>query len=119
MTNIDVTVIADTVKGSFILWATDFIYAELLAIPGMQWIGLPIIGAVVHAVIKKIVTILADAAILEAFFLTTALQKANQAGTYVAAVDAKNRLPPTATQQEYYAAEQAEIAAFRDFVVVA
>lgn len=114
--SIDVTAIAESMKGTFILLAVNLAYAELLTVPGLQWLGLPIISSLFKALLTKILTIVADAAIMEAFFIQTAMKKANQAGVYVDAVKRRDSLPPTATDEEYRHAEIYEMAAFSDFV---
>lgn len=118
MPGLDVTELANAFQSSFVTAGTDFIYAELLLIPGMQWLSLPIISPLVQAAIHFCLNLLVGWAVMEAFFLETALKKANQAETYLNAVGAKNALPPTASDAEYEKAEQSEMAAFRSLVLV-
>ena len=113
---IDITNTVESIKTTFVTAATAYIYGlEVAAVPE---VGLPIISQLDQAAVKGILNALTGWALLEAFFLNTAIRKASQAQDYVEAITAKNALPPTASQEVYAKAEAAEIAAFRNFVLL-
>lgn len=86
--------------------------------PGLEWVALPVISELDKTAIQAILDLISKSVIMEAFFINTTIRKASQAQDYVSAVDAKNSLPPTATKDEYEAAEKAEMSAFRNFVLI-
>lgn len=113
---IDITNTVDNLKSTFVTWATAYIYGlEIAAVPAL---ATPIISDLDKALVKEILNLLTSAAIMEAFFLNTAIRKASQAQDYVDAINAKNKLPPTASQDEYAKAEALEVVAFRNFVML-
>ena len=93
-------------------------YVVGLAVGAFAPLGWPILGPLFSFIVKEILTAVGNAAEMEAFFLNTAVRKASQAQDYVDAVNTKNGLPSTASDADYEAAEQAEMAAFRNFVMV-
>lgn len=115
---IDITSTVEAMRQSWVSWAVAFIFAEEVAIPGMEWVALPIVADIDKEVLKLILDALSKAAVMEAFFINTAIRKASQAADYVAAIDAKKKLPVNATEEEYKNAEKAEMLAFRNFVMV-
>lgn len=116
---VDITNLVDSLKSSFITWGDKMAYAELLTVPyAGAFFALPIFSSLAKYGINWVVSFLANSAILAAFFLNTAIRKASQAQDYVDAVTEKNKLPSTATDSEYEHAEQIEMAAFRNFVLV-
>jgi hypothetical protein len=62
--------------------------------------------------------ILSKSSVMLAFFGNTAIRKASQAKDFTDAAHRKDSLPPTATDAEYEAAEQEEMIAFRNLVMV-
>lgn len=116
---VDITNVVSALQSSFVTWGTKFAYADLLTVPGLgTFIALPIISSIAQYFIARIIGSLAGSAVMAAFFLNTAVRKASQAQDYSDAVNAKNSLPPTATDAEYAAAEQTEMNAFKNFVMV-
>lgn len=115
---IDITNVVESVASSFETYADNFLFGLIIAQPGMAWLGLPIISSIAKFIIGKVVSALVGDALMQAFFLNTAIRKASQADDYLAAMDAKNALPTTATDKEYYDAESKEMAAFRNFVII-
>jgi hypothetical protein len=113
---VDITNVVEKLRETFVTWAVGYIYGLEVGIPGMGWVALPILSSLDKAAIKEILNILTRSAVMEAFFLNTAVRKADQARDYVDAVTAKLSLPNTATQEEYKNAENAEMDAFRNFV---
>lgn len=117
-TTIDVTDVVEKLRTSFVTWATAYVYGLEIAVPGLEWVALPIISDLDRAAIEALLNLLSSSVIMEAFFLNTALRKAGQAQDYLAALAAKSALPATATREEFENAEKAEMAAFRSFVMV-
>lgn len=113
---IDITNLVDVMKSTWIQWATSYVVA--LAVAAFAPLGWPILGPIFSFIVGKIVAIIANAIEMESFFINTAVRKASQAVDYINAVNAKNDLPSTATDAEYQAAEQAEMSAFRNFVLI-
>ena len=114
---IDLTGVVSSMQSTFVTWANTAVFAGLLTVPGMQWIGLPVVSYIVKAAINAAIAWLAESAMMAAFFLNTAVRKASQAQDYADAVSNKNGLPPTATPEEFKNAEQAEMDAFHRFVL--
>lgn len=115
---IDITNLAESMRETFVTWATGFVIAQAVATPGFQWLAFPVIDIFFKAVVTWILNVLTLSAVMGSFFLNTSLRKSSQAQDYLAALTAKNNLPPTASDDEYEKAEQAEIAAFNSFVVL-
>lgn len=115
---IDITNIVSAMKDTFVLSGKDYILALALAVPGIgpvaAWFIKVFLGPFISWALRK----LSDWAVMQAFFMNTAIRKASQAIDYETAVNAKNNLPPTATDAEYERAERAEILAFNNFVRV-
>lgn len=103
-------------RGTFVTWATTIVFAAAIAVPGLGWLAFPVVAPFVKAMINWGANVISKAAVMEAFFLNTSIRKAAQAQDYIDAVTAKNLLPETATFEEYYNAEKAEMLAFSDFV---
>lgn len=113
---IDITNLVATVQSTFINWATKLVVATATGyFPPLGW---PVISSLFNFLVNKVVTVIANAVEMQAFFLNTAIRKASQAQDYINAVDAKASLPPTASDADYEKAEQNEMAAFRNFVMV-
>lgn len=115
---VDITDLVENLRSSFVTWGVAYVYGLEIATPGLEWVALPIISTLDKAAVKEILTFITKAAVMEAFFLNTAIRKASQADDYVTAMTAKNSLPPTASQEEYAKFEQAEISAFKSFVTL-
>lgn len=115
---IDITTVVENMRTSFVAWGVAYVFGLEVAIPGMEWVALPIIAELDKAVVKAILDLLSKSIIMEAFFINTAIRKASQAHDFISAVEARNALPPTASQEEYENAEKNQMAAFRSFVMV-
>lgn len=115
---IDVTNLAESLRSSFVSWASAYIFAQAIATPGLSWLALPIVNTIVKATIDSVLNILTRSAVMEAFFLNTSIRKASQAQDYVDAVTLKNNLPPNVSDADYEKAEQDEISAFNSFVTL-
>lgn len=115
---IDITNLVETVRSSFVTWGTAFAFSAIVAVPGFQWVGFPVISSLVKSAIEFVLNVISKASVMQAFFMNTAVRKASQAVDFIDAVAAKNNLPPTATDLEYENAEKAEMAAFRNFVLL-
>lgn len=116
--SIDITDLVNKSKSAFVDWAITYIFSQAILVPGLQWLAIPVISDLVKFIVRKIVGSLADSAVMQAFFLNTALRKATQAKDFVAASNALDKVPSTASQEEYKLAEQNRMAAFRNFVMV-
>lgn len=115
---VDITDLVNALESTFITLAVQVAYAAIIAVPGLQWLGLPVISSILNFSLNWIISLLANDAMLAAFFLNTAIVKASQAGDYIQAVENKNNLSPTATKEEYEQAEQAEISSFNALVII-
>lgn len=115
---IDITNVVENLRQSFVNWGVAYVYGLEVAVPGLEWVALPVISELDKTAIQAILDLISKSVIMEAFFINTTIRKASQAQDYVSAVDAKNSLPPTATKDEYEAAEKAEMSAFRNFVLI-
>lgn len=115
---IDITNVVESLRKSFVEWGVAYVFGLQVALPGMGWLALPIISDLDRAIIRAILNALSLSAVMEAFFLSTAIRKASQAQDYISAVDSKNALPPTATNKEIKDAEEKEMVAFRHLVIL-
>lgn len=115
---IDITNLVASLQSTFIKWADTFVYGELLTIPYMQWVALPVVSWIVQSMINWIVSKLVGSAVLEAFFINTAIRKASQAQDYVTAKDAVTNASPDIKDADYEALEKAEVLSFRNFVLL-
>lgn len=115
---IDITNVVQQMKEVWVRATTEAIIKAVAAIPALSWLALPVISPIFEIIVHKILTIAADTTYMLAFFTNTAIRKGAQAVDFIAAVDFKNALPTTATDEEYENAERAEIVAFANFVRV-
>lgn len=115
---IDITDLVEQVRQSFVTWAVDYLFGIETAIPGMEWIDLPVISTIDKEILTTIMNALSSSGVMLAFFLNTTIKKASQAKDFTDAANALNNLPPTATDDEYETAERAKILAFRNFVML-
>lgn len=115
---IDITNLVSDIQTDFVKYGSQFVFADISAIPGMQWVLHPIIAPIIQMVIRAVMESLTKWAFMQAFFLNTAIRKASQAQDYVNAINYKKALPPSASQDEYEKAERAQMLAFRNFVMV-
>lgn len=115
---VDVTNLVENLRSSFVKWGVAYVFGLELGVPALEWVGLPIIKDIDQAAIKMVLDFITKSAVMEAFFMNTAIRKAAQADDYVAAVNALLKLPPTTSEADYAQAEQNEILAFRNFVMV-
>lgn len=84
----------------------------------MEWVALPVISDVDKEVLKLILDALSKSAVMGGFFVNTAIRKASQAADFVDAINAKDALPAGASADQVAAAEQNQMVAFRNFVMV-
>ncbi len=115
---IDVTDLVENMRSAFVDYGVAYVFGLEVAIPGMEWVSLPIISTVDKEVIREILNLVSKATIMQAFFLNTALRKASQAGDLIAAVKTKLSLPQGASDADYEKAERAQMLAFRNFVLL-
>lgn len=115
---IDLTDLVEKTRSAFVDWAVAFIFAEEIAIPGMEWVALPVISDIDKAIIRAVVDALSKAVVMQAFFLNTAIRKAAQAQDFVDAANALENLAKDVSSDAYKAAENARALAFRSFVMV-
>lgn len=116
--SIDITDLVEKARSSFVTWGVAYIFGAEVAIPGLEWVADPIISTIDKELIRIVLNAISSSIVMEAFFLNTVVKKASQAQDYVDAVNAKLNLPPSATEAEVLKAEQNEVAAFRNFVVL-
>lgn len=117
-TEIDITDTIESLRSSFVSWGTVAISTAVFAIPPFEFLDLPIIRDLFLAALKGVLTVLSKEALMEAFFLNTILKKENEAQVYSDVVKAKNNLPGTATRDEVKNAEEKEMDAFRNLVLL-
>jgi hypothetical protein len=117
---IDITNTIEAMRSTWVSWSTTYVQSCITLIP--YGIGPMLSTWPLRSIIKWGLTLalntISKSAVMGAFFLNTAIRKASQAQDYVDAINAKNALPPTASDAEYQKAEQAEMATFRNFVMV-
>lgn len=112
----DITDLVDKMTSTFESWADTFLFELIASEPGMAWLRLPLISTIAKFIIDKAVSAIVGSGMFAVFVLNTALRKSGQANDYISAINAKNSLPPTATDAEYRRYEQAEMDAFYNFV---
>lgn len=105
-------------RQTFVEWGVLYLYGLEVAIPGMEWVALPIISTIDKAIIRAVLDSISKSMVMGAFFLNTAVRKASEAQDYVDAVNAKNSLPEDVSDEEYEKFERAEMAAFVAFATV-
>ncbi len=115
---IDITDFIEKARQTFVIWAVDYVFAQAMLIPGLQWMALPVVSSLIKLIIERIAIVLSKAAVMQAFFMNTVLRKSSQAKDYIDAVNSKLELPDTATDAEYERAERHEIDAFNSFVIL-
>lgn len=115
---IDITNLVEALKNAWIKWGTTYLTTLAASTPYTFWLKWPVISTIFNFFVELGMTALAKALEMQGFFVNTAIRKASQAGDFISAVNAKDSLPPTATQEEYENAEKAQMAAFRNFVMV-
>lgn len=116
---VDITALVEKLKASWITWATRLVMTAGKAIPYFGAVfAWPIVSTLLEMFLGWAIELLADAFEMQGFFMNTAIRKASQARDYVESVDAKNALPPSVSDEEYERAEQKEMLAFRNFVMV-
>jgi hypothetical protein len=115
---IDITDTVEAMRQTWVSWAVAFLFAEEVAIPGMEWVALPIVADIDKEMLKLILDAISKQGVMLAFFTNTAIRKASQAADYVAMVGAKKALGPNVSDEVYKDAEKKELLAFRNFVAV-
>lgn len=113
---IDITDLVEKLKKTWIKWAVGLVVKTAQAyVPFLAW---PVVSQIFEFIVSQIVTIISNAAEMQGFFINTAIRKASQAKDFVDAVDAREALPPTATNEEYENAEAKQMLTFRNLVMV-
>jgi hypothetical protein len=115
---IDITDLIEKTRSAFVDWAVLYLYGLEIAVPGLQWVALPIIKDLNLAIIRAIVDALSKAPVMQGFFLNTALRKATQATGFIEATNHLADLPENVDDETYTKAEAARMDAFRNFVVL-
>lgn len=115
---IDVTDLSESMKDAWATWAREFILSGIATVPGLFFLRWPVIAQLFDFFLVRLLDYLAGGAVMQAFFLNTALRKSSQAQDFIRAVHSKKALPPSATDEEYKNAEKNEMEAFRNFVRV-
>ena len=115
---IDITDLVEKTRSTFVDWAVLYVYGLEIAIPGMEWVAVPVIKDIDQEIIRLVLNGLSNSAVMQSFFLATVVRKATQADDFVAAVVFKQNLPDNVTDEEYDLAERKQMDAFRDFVAV-
>ena len=116
---IDLTDLVVKMKSSFIRAAIMLVLAQIAANPALSWLNLPFIRSIVERALEWVLKVLVDSTLMQAFFLNTAIRKAGQAVDYINAINAKNALPESVSEEDYEKAERFEIDMFNNFVRVA
>lgn len=114
--SIDITDLVEKARSTFVEWAVLYVYGLEAAIPGMEWIALPIVKQIDQEIIRLILDSISKSEVMQSFFLATAVRKATQADDFVKAVNHLNSLPEDVNDEEYNQAERDRMASFRDFV---
>lgn len=115
---IDITDLVNNARTTFVVWAVDYVFIQISATPALAWLNLPVISNIARAVVEKIAVWLANSGVMGAFFLNTIEKKPAQARDYISLVRIKQNLSPDASDEDYAKAEQNEITAFNNFVLL-
>lgn len=115
---IDITDTVEKMRGTFVTWSIDYLYAAILSVPGLGWLGGFVFKLILNKILDWALTKLSESVVMGAFFENTIVRKNSQAHDYVQAIKFKNNLSPEVGDDEYEKAERAEIAAFDAFVSV-
>lgn len=115
---IDITDLVEKTRSTFVDWAVLYIFGLEVAVPGLEWVSLPVIKEVDQEIIKLILDALTKSAVMGAFFLNTAIRKASQAQDFVDAVNAIEKLPKDVSQDDFEKARRRQMSAFANFVVL-
>lgn len=115
---IDITDTVEKMRLTFVEWGVGFVYGQEIAIPGMEWLALPVVSDIDKAIIRMVIEHLSKSVVMGGFFGNTALRKPAEAMDYVAAVNAVDQLSATATDDEYEKLTRAKMDAFRIAVSV-
>ena len=112
----DITELIESMRSTSVILSVNFVYSA--SVTALPWLGFPLISPMYRWLLNWILTQASKSIEMEAFFLNTIIRKNSQAGDYIDAIRAKNSLPPSATNEEFKAAEQKEIESFNSFVRV-
>lgn len=115
---IDITDLVEKIKNVWIRVSVNTILNLVKTRPELAWLNLPVIRTVFKYLLTKLITFLAETVEQQAFYFNTALRKSGQARDFIDAVEYKNSLPPTISDEDYEKAERAELLAFRNFVML-
>lgn len=115
---IDITDLVEKTRSSFVDWAVAYLFGLEVAIPGMEWVALPIVSQIDQEVIRIVIDALSKSAEMLAFFTNTVMRKATQSQDFIDAVNYKDSLPANASDEEYAKAEASQMDAFRNFVAL-
>lgn len=115
---IDITDLVEKTRSAFVDWAVLYVFGLEIAIPGLEWVAMPVIKDIDQAIIRLILDGLSKSAVMQSFFLNTALRKATQAGDFVKTSDDLFKLPEDVSDDVYEKYEAARMQAFRNFVVL-
>lgn len=115
---VDITDLVAKFQSSFVTWSVDVVFGVTIATPWLSWLGWPVISVVYRDILTWIISTLAASAVMQAFFWNTAMRKAGEADDYVDLKNAKEKLPEDVSDADYEKAEQAEMAAFNDLVML-
>lgn len=113
---IDITDAVEKMRSTFVIAASDFLFAWIAAAPGFGWVLYPILKPLTEIVLKKILETLSTWIVMQAFFFNTAMRKSSQAADFVRAVVAKENLPEDVSDEEFEKAQLNEIEAFNRLV---
>lgn len=116
--SVDITELVEKIRLAWVDWGVHSAVTAATAIPGIGWFGLLLMKTIGESIVRAILDFISRKAEMLAFFVNTAIRKASQAKDFVSAVDAKYSLPKTATKEEFARAEQNQMSAFAQFVVV-
>ncbi len=117
-TEIDITDVVEKSRQTFVEWGVLYLSNAVVAIPGWQWLAMPVIRNIFQSIIRWVLNKLSESVVMGAFFLNTAINKATEAKVYVDAVNAKNSLPDDVTDEDYEKHERAEMDAFVRFATI-
>lgn len=115
---IDITDLVEKTRSSFVDWAVLYVYGIEVAIPGMEWVGLPIVKDIDQEVLRLIIDGLSKSLVMGAFFMNTVMKKATDADDFIAAVAAIQNLPKDVSDEDFKKYRLAQMDAFRNFVAL-
>jgi hypothetical protein len=116
---VDITKLVLGIQKAWVTYGTKIAVEAAKNIPYLgPFLRAPVISHFLEYIIGYVMKALAETGEQQAFFLNTAIRKAGQADEFIEATSILDRLPKTASKEEYKNAETKRLVAFRNFVLL-